>query len=119
MILRKILSRRKHDRFNVKEKTYIVFQPFTMDEKKVQVIDISEGGCAFIYVGDEKDVELAGMANLVCGDSSFVERINFSKVRDNPIQKGARKAGVEFKWLGNLDKAKLKTFIQGASLGKC
>lgn len=114
----KVFSRRKHSRFHAKEKTFIVFQPFTPDEQKLQVIDISEGGCAFIYTGEESDLESISNVSLVCDNDHQIDRVPLSKVRDELVSGPFRKRGVEFRWLGDLDREKLKRFIEQASLCK-
>ncbi len=118
-MLRRIFTRRKHSRFHAKEKTFIVFQPFTPDEQKLQIIDISEGGCAFIYTGEEQDLEAIGQVSLMNDNLHQLDGINFSKVRDERLSGPFRRRGVEFKWLGSLDKEKLKKFICQVSLCKC
>jgi len=118
MLLRKIFSRRKHQRFLVEEKTYLVFQPNTSNEKKLQILDISEGGCGFIYQGDEKDLENMSFVTLTNDGIPYMERIKISKVNDNPTSGPYRRRGVEFKWLGTFDKEKLKRFIQTVSISE-
>lgn len=119
LMLRKIFTRRKHSRFHAKEKTFIVFQPFTPDEQKLQIIDISEGGCAFIYTGEEQDLDAIGQVNLMCDNVHQVDSVTFSKVRDEHLSGPFRKRSVEFRWLGTVDKAKLKKFVEQAALCKC
>lgn len=118
-MLRRIFTRRKHSRFHAKEKTFIVFQPFTPDEQKLQIIDISQGGCAFIYTGEERDLEAIGQVCLMSDNLHQLAGINFSKVRDEHLSGPFRRRGVEFKWLGPLDNEKLKKFIDQVSLCKC
>lgn len=119
LMLRKIFTRRKHSRYHAKEKTFIVFQPFTPDERRLQIIDISEGGCAFIYTGEERDLESICHVNLMGNKSHHVEGIQLSKVRDQHISGPFRKRGVEFQWLGAFDRDRLKKFIDQVSLCKC
>jgi len=114
----KLFSRRKYSRYHAKEKTFIVFQPFTPDEQKLQIIDISEGGCAFIYTGEETDLEAMGNVSLVNEDDNQVDGVQFSKVRDEHLAGPFRRRGVEFRWLGSIDKEKLKKFIEQAALCK-
>jgi len=119
LMLRKIFSRRKHSRYHAKEKTFIVFQPFTPDEQRLQIIDISEGGCAFIYTGEERDLEAMCQVNLMSDNLHHVEGLHLSKVRDQHVSGPFRRRGVEFQWLGALDKEKLKKFIDQVSLCRC
>lgn len=119
LMLRKIFTRRKHSRYHAKEKTFIVFKPFTPDEQKLQIIDISEGGCAFIYTGEERDLEAIGQVNLMGNSSDIVDGLTFSKVRDEHLSGPFRKRSVEFRWLGSIDKDRLKRFVDHSSLCKC
>lgn len=119
-MLRKIFTRRKHSRYHAKERTFIVFKPFTPDEQKLQIIDISEGGCAFIYTGEERDLEAIGQVNLACeSEEQLVDGLNFTKVRDEHLSGPFRKRSGEFRWLGTMDKGRLKKFVEQASLCKC
>lgn len=122
LMLRKIFSRRKHSRYHTNEKTFIIFQPFTPDEQKLQIIDISEGGCAFIYTGEERDLEAMTRVNLMSEglhQHNVVNGIHLSKVTDRRVSGPFRRRGVEFMWLGAMDREKLKKFIDEVSLCKC
>lgn len=117
-MLRKLFNRRKHPRFVVEPKTYIVFGANTSGEKKMQIIDISEGGCGFVYHGDEKDLNEMCLASLTKDNVPPVEQVKVATASDQPASGPYRRRGVEFKWLGLFDKTKLKKFIEKVSLSK-
>lgn len=123
MMLRKLFNRRKHPRFFADEKAYIVFLPIKKDGTKlpVQIIDISEGGCGFIYHGDEKLVDQVGRVDLMSDKVPYLESIFISVQNDQPAdaEGDLRRRGIEFKWLGTVSKRALKAFIQKVSVGKC
>lgn len=116
MLLRKLFNRRKHARFFAEPKTYIVFQPNKKSEKKLQIIDISQGGCGFIYHGDEKSIDMVSRVDLMSDDIPFLEDVFISVQSDEPISEEFRRRGVEFKWLGTLSKKELQTFIKKVSI---
>ena len=118
-MIRKIFSKRRYPRFHVKEHTYLVFQSNTKDEIKLQVIDISEGGCAFLYTGSEKDLQHVSYADLTSKNVSYMEQIKISAVSDVKHSGPVRRRGVEFTWMGVLDYRKLKQFIQKVSTCEC
>lgn len=116
---RKIVSRRKHPRFFVAENTFIVYQAAKPNQQKLQIIDISEGGCAFIYTGNQKDIREFGRIDLMSDNKKQIDSITCTTVRDECVSGSLRKRGVEFKWLGSLNQKKLKKFIQSSSICKC
>jgi c-di-GMP-binding flagellar brake protein YcgR len=118
-MLRKIFNRRKHPRFFADQKTYLVVQPSTRSEKKLQILDISEGGCGFVYYGNEEDLESSSIIALMCNKDTYFEQIKISTVSDQPASGPFRRRGVEFKWLGSLDKKKMNSFIKRISICKC
>lgn len=116
MFLNKIFNRRKHKRFTVSQKAYLVFQFNTSKEKKFQILDISEGGCAFIYHGDINYLDELNQISLMSDAVPELEQVRISNVSDQPASGPFRRRSVEFKWLGTLDKEKLKRFIHQISI---
>jgi c-di-GMP-binding flagellar brake protein YcgR len=104
-------SKRKAKRYFVHNQSYLVIQPNTPNEKKVQIIDISEGGCAFIYHGDKTDLEDSGVLNLLVDDCR-VEQLRYATRADKPIDEDHRRRGVEFLWLGHWEKHQLDKFVK-------
>ncbi|HBJ73982.1 MAG TPA: hypothetical protein DDY86_00205 [Syntrophaceae bacterium] len=117
-LIQKFLNKRKQKRYYTHGHAYLVIQPYTEGETKVQVIDVSQGGCAFIYQGDRADIDESGFANLMTGDCLHLERAQYV-VKSNRKAGEARRCGVEFKWLGSMDKKRLGEFCESAALCPC
>jgi len=112
---------RQHQRFMVPKGTFVIVSPGTDKERKVQVIDISQGGAAFIYQGSKEDLEKSGVLKLLAKDVSL-EKVRFETVSDKPasestdISLASRRRGVKFQWMGVVGKADLKDFIKSISI---
>jgi len=117
-MLRKIFNRRKHPRFFAEQNTFLVFQPCTTNEKKLQIHDISEGGCGFIYHGNDNDLEESDLIAIATKKYTLIEQVKISTVSDQPASGPFRRRGVEFK-LGEPDKRMLNSFIKKVSICKC
>ena len=102
----------------------MVIEPYTAEERKVQMLNISEGGCAFIYNGSKEELEESGLLNLQLEDIPYLERVNFVTKSDNLLsdsndkEEQLRRRGVEFKWLGVFDRKKLKEFIKQNAIAR-
>lgn len=122
-ILRRLLRPRTHPRFYVDKGVFVVVEPYTDEGKKVQVLDISEGGCAFIYTGTKEELEESGLLSLQSDDIPFLDRVDFVTKSDTLIsnakdrEEQLRRRSVEFKWLGVIDRKKLKEFIKKNVIG--
>lgn len=117
---KRFFKRRKYQRYYVKDGTLVVISPDKSKnlEQKVELIDISRGGMAFIYKGSPSDIAESGLLKLLAKDQSYnKEGIPFGTVSDIPIsgemQKSEqlRRRGVKFKWLGFYDEFTLMYFI--------
>lgn len=92
--------------------------------KKIQVLDISEGGCAFVYNGTREELEEAGFLSLMAGEDPQLDHVDFVTASDNPIPEKynssgwLRRRGVNFKWLGLFDRKQLQKFIEQNSIGR-
>jgi c-di-GMP-binding flagellar brake protein YcgR len=117
-LLRRVVRPRLHPRYYVDKGVVVVVEPYTMEGKKVQILDIGEGGCAFIYNGSKDELEESGILSLRLNDIPYLDRVDFATKSDILISNGNnkteqfRRRGVEFKWLGVVDKKKLKEFIK-------
>jgi len=117
---RMLFKRRKHKRYNVKSGTFVLVAPGTDGERKVQIVDISMGGAAFIYNGRPEELEESGVIKMLTEDASL-EKLEFDTVSDIPAPgikqplEELRRRGVKFKWLGVLDKVELSKFIETVS----
>jgi c-di-GMP-binding flagellar brake protein YcgR len=123
--LRRLLKPRKHPRYYTTKKAFVVVSPYTSDGKKgkkIQILDISEGGCAFIYDGTKEELDEMGLLSIVADETPCLESVDFVTVSDNSIPEtqtttgGLRRRGVEFKWLGIFDRERLKEFIDTNSI---
>ena len=113
-----------HPRFYANKGVFVVVEPYTIEGRKVQMLDISEGGCAFIYNGSKEELEESGILNLQSEDIPCLERVNFVTKSDNLLyiikdkKEQLRRRSVEFKWLGVFDRKKLKAFIKRNVIGR-
>ena len=112
---------RQHQRFMVQKGTFVIVSPGTDKERKVQVIDISQGGAAFVYQGSKEDLEKSGVLKLLAKDVSL-EKVGFETVSDKPASEStdtslaSRRRGVKFQLMGVVGKADLKDFIKSISI---
>ena len=119
---RRLFKHRKHQRYFAKSDTFVIISSGKGDgQQKVQLIDISHGGMAFIYQGSQSDLDKHGILKLLTKTPSGAE-INFDTVFDVPVSGNAqspeqlRQRGVEFKWMGSFALADLKDFINEIKL---
>jgi c-di-GMP-binding flagellar brake protein YcgR len=108
---------RLHPRFDVDEGVLVLIEtPAT--HRKLQMVNISEGGCAFIYNGPRKDLEASGFLSIQFKDILCLERVGFVTKWDsllsnsNDKKEQLRIRNVEFQWIDILDQKKLKDFIK-------
>jgi len=100
--------------------TFVIVSPGTDKEWKVQAIDISQGGMAFIYQGSKEDLNTSGALKVLAKNANL-ECLNFETVSDEPAPVSAdtsfplRRRGVKFKWMGIVDKTDLKHFVKNIS----
>ena len=118
---RRLFAPRNHQRFMVQNGTFVIVSPGTDKEQKVQVIDISQGGAAFIYQGSKEDLVTSGVLKMIV-DNTRLEKVNFETVSDKPVPGSTetplpfRRRGVKFKWMGVLEKADLRDFVKNISI---
>lgn len=112
---------RQHQRFTVPKGTFVIVSPGTDKERKVQIIDISQGGLAFIYQGSKEDLEKSGALKLLTKNASL-ENVNFETVSDQltsgstDVTLPSRRRGVKFRWMGVVEKADLRDFVKNISI---
>jgi len=115
---------RLHPRFSVDNGVLVLIEPHAATPRQVQMVNISEGGCAFIYNGSRKDLEASGFLSLQFKDIPYLERIGFVTKSDsllsdsNDKKKQLRIRSVEFQWIGVLDRKKLKKFIKQNAIAR-
>ncbi len=126
MKLLKILKRlfrhprnpRLHHRYSVDNGVLVLIEPHAAVPRQVQMVNISEGGCAFIYNGSRKDLKASGFLSIQFKDILCLERVGFVTKSDsllsdsNDKKEQLRIRNVEFQWIDILDKKKLKEFIK-------
>ena len=123
-MIRRLFRPRLHPRFYTDKRVFVVVEPYTAEERKVQMLDISEGGCAFIYNGSKEELKELGLLSLQSKDIPYLERIDFVTKSDNILpdsndkEEQLRRRSVEFKWLGVFDRKKLKEFIKRNVIGR-
>lgn len=127
--LRRLLRPRRHPRHYTTKGVFVIVSPYPykpekMEGRKLQILDISEGGCAFIYNGTKQDLVEAGILCLMDEDSICLESADFVTVTDKSLPQEKeeagwiRRRGVMFKWLGVFDRKRLKEFIKQKSIGR-
>jgi hypothetical protein len=113
---KRLFKRRQHQRYAVEKGTFVIISPSDSkdQEQKVQLIDISEGGMAFIYHGPPSDLETSGILKLLTQKRT----IGFDAVTDIPVpgstraSEPLRRRGVKFKWLGPFERVELSNLIK-------
>jgi len=114
--LRKLCKLRKHERYAVMDGTFVIIVPGKEgegQELKVQLIDISQGGMAFIYHGSPSELETSGILKLI-----EQREVDFDTVSDIPLNVSAqpsepfRRRGVKFNWMGPFERAELSSLIR-------
>ena len=119
--VRRLFACRKHQRFMVQNRTFVIVSPGTDKEQKVQVIDISLGGMAFIYQGSKEDLETSGILKMLV-ENAHLDKVNFETASDETAPGCTdtslpyRRRGVKFKWIGVVEKVDLKDFIKSMSI---
>jgi hypothetical protein len=118
---RRLFAPRSHQRFMVQNGTFVIVSPGTDKERKVQVIDISQGGVAFIYQGSKEDLETSGVLKILA-ENPRLEKVNFETVSDE-LAPGStdtslpyRRRGVKFNLMGVWEIADLKNFVKSISI---
>jgi hypothetical protein len=122
-IFRRLFKPRQHKRFIVQSGTFVIISSSKDREQKVQLVDISHGGMAFIYQGSPSELETSGILKLLT-EKPYGGKIDFDTVSDIPAPGSTqtsepfRRRGVKFKWMGAFDDVELKKFIREVSLGE-
>jgi c-di-GMP-binding flagellar brake protein YcgR len=120
---RKLFKRRQHKRYAVNGGTFVFISSDNKDdrEQKVQLIDISQGGMAFIYQGSPSELETSGILKILT-KSPYGQKIDFETVSDIPIHGSTqtseplRQRSVKFKWMGYFEKSELRNLISAVGI---
>lgn len=117
---KRLFNRRRHQRYFVEDGTLVIISAGIIDkqEQKVQLIDISNGGMAFIYNGSQSDIEKTGLLQLLTKKPPYrTESIRFDTVSDIPVPESMqtseqfRRRSVKFRWMGFCDESALTNLI--------
>ena len=109
---------RLHPRFSVDNGVLVLIEPHAAAPIQLQMVNISEGGCAFIYNGSKKDLKASGFLSIQFKDILCLKRVGFVTKSDsllsdsNDKKEQLRIRNVEFQWIDILDQKKLKEFIK-------
>ena len=108
------LNRRRHKRFPAIDGAFVVLGTRMEDGHKFQIIDVSMGGLAFIYEGSKNDLDEIKTLSIMGGEQLFLDNVFFDPAGTIPMEHAPdiNRQGIEFKYLGVLDKAQLKDFIK-------
>jgi hypothetical protein len=118
---RMLFKSRKHRRFTVKSGTFVIVSPGTDQEQRVQLIDISRGGAAFIYQGSPEELEESGVLKVLAATPGLA-KMNFDTVSDRSTAESLqasepyRRRGIKFKWLGIMEESQLKAYIKDVGI---
>ena len=116
---RRLFKARQHQRFAVQSGTFVIVSPATdpEQERKIQIVDVSHGGAAFIYQGPPTELEDTGFLKMFA-ETPNSDRTQFHTVSDIPApgceqtEEPFRRRGVKFMWMGLLGKEELGEFIK-------
>lgn len=122
-ILRRLFKQRRHKRFLVQSGTFVIVSPGTDREQKVQLLDISQGGTAFIYQGSPEELEESGILKMLV-ERQYLANVPYNTASDVPapgcegVQSSVpyRRRGVKFNWMGVLQEVELRNYIKKVSI---
>lgn len=112
------MKKRKHNRFKVKEETYVALMNDTI--KVGQIINISKGGLAFSYIAKDTDIQGWHKMNIFLSGNNFcLKEIPFRAISDFLIENDIlfstvlmRQCGGQFGELTPDQKMQLDYFIE-------
>jgi hypothetical protein len=122
-IFRRLFKQRHHKRFLVQNGTFVIVSPGTDREQKVQLLDISQGGTAFIYQGTPEELEESGILKMLV-ERQYLANVPYSTASDIPVpgREGVqssvpyRRRGVKFNWMGVLQEVELRNYIKKVTI---
>jgi c-di-GMP-binding flagellar brake protein YcgR len=116
--MREIMERREHKRFRAQNGVYVTLRDIYY--KIGQLIDISKGGCAFLYIANGEKINGRFNIDLFSGTDAFYLRdmslksiSDFSQDNEPPVIHGKRRrCGGQFDKLTQTQKIQLDYFIE-------
>jgi len=113
--LRRLCRRRQHERYAVKNGTFVIIVPGNgeAEERRVQLIDISQGGMAFIYQGPPSELEKSGVLKLLTQREVDFDTVSDVHLDNCPqTSEPFQRRGVKFNWMGPFERAELSSLIR-------
>lgn len=110
-------NRRKHKRYNVIDGAYVIIEQYRGVAEKIQLLDIGEGGLAFVYAFMGDAIAENGQISIIAGDKIYLEKVLYETMSDEELSQVSnemivmRRRGVQFKKLKGVDKDRLMDFI--------
>jgi hypothetical protein len=116
--IKEIMERREHKRFRVQNGVYVTLKDIYY--KIGQLINISKGGCAFLYIANGEKINGRFNIDLFSGTDAFYLRntsfktiSDFSQDNEPPFTHGKiRRCGGQFDELTQTKKIQLDYFIK-------
>ncbi len=112
-----MLERRAHQRFGAMNRALVVVGDEALP---YHIVDISLGGLAFRYIGEERLARKVSELNILYDDKTFLEKVPVESVSDISLREGyipMRRLGVKYRDLTPDQKSRLQTFIQSYTQG--
>jgi hypothetical protein len=81
----KIQAGRHVDQTKVGPRDNLAISPYTAHRRKVKILDIGEGGCAFLYDGAKEELAESGFLSLAVDDTPFLDSVDFVTTSDSPL----------------------------------
>lgn len=114
--IRRFFNKRKCPRYTANSGTCVIISFDKGRENMVRLIDISNGGMAFICREPQSELDLSGILKLF-ENSSYAAKIPFDTVSETYVM-GKKQSSepfwrrsVKFVWLGTIEKETLQNFI--------
>jgi len=111
-----LTDRRQHERFRINGRAFVYYE--THAPKIAEIIDISNGGIAFSYVGGAETVNQKLSLEIILPDSTrFMEKLPCKTITDCQIDPGMdaslgkRRCSVQFENLSDDQRAKIDCFM--------
>jgi len=112
--IREIVEGRVNKRFPAKERA-LVYIVSESDCMPYHLIEISNGGLSFRYLGEDFLTKDLSELNLVMEDKCYVAALPVETVSDTPLENSnvtIRRKGVRFGKLSSIQKSQLDAFIK-------
>jgi hypothetical protein len=73
------------EKIRVGPRDNLAISPYTAHRRKVKILDIGEGGCAFLYDGAKEELAESGFLSLAVDDTPFLDSVDFVTTSDSPL----------------------------------